>query len=26
LERYRICAALGIALQGALIRIRHNTR
>ena len=24
LERYRICAALGIALQGALIRIRHN--
>jgi hypothetical protein len=24
LECYRICAALGIALQGALIRIRHN--
>jgi hypothetical protein len=26
LEFYRICAALGITLQGALIRIRHNTR
>jgi hypothetical protein len=26
LEFYRICAALGIALQGALERIRHNTR
>jgi hypothetical protein len=26
LESYRIRAAFGIALQGALIRIRHNTR
>src|SRR5262245_11030103 len=26
LERYRICASLGIALQGALVWIRHNTK
>jgi hypothetical protein len=26
LEYYRLCAALGIALQAALIRIRHNVR